>query len=92
MGEGLLAGGSVRHLALEDAVDPEPPSSAPGPFSDPDDEGAPGPPADGRVMHAGGPQYDGDEDDVNGVEGFVKVVAEEAEGRSHQDGKRCECL
>ena len=36
-------------------------------------------------MHAGEPQSEGDEEDVKGVEGFIVVVAEEAEGRRHQD-------
>ena len=32
-------------------------------------------------------QSDGDEEDVEGVEGFVEVVTEETEGGGHQDGE-----
>ena len=66
--ERLLAWGGVGHLSLENTVDPEPPNSAPSPFSNPNDESAPAPPTDGRMMHSSGEQGDGDEDDVNSVE------------------------
>ena len=91
-GESLLPRGGVRHLPFENAIDPEPPNSAPCPLSNPDDEGAPCPPTDRGVMHAGEPQSEGDEEDVKGVEGLIEVVAEEAEGRRHQDSEGDERL
>lgn len=90
--EGLLPRRGIRHLALKNAVYPEPPNGAPSPFGNPNDEGAPAPPSDGRMMHTGGVQGDRDEEDVKCIEGFIEVVAEEAERRGDQEGERDERL
>ena len=43
-------------------------------------------------MHPSGPQSDRDEEDVECVEGLIKVVSEETEGRGHQEGEGDERL
>ena len=88
----LLAGRGKWHLSLENTIDPDPPGSAPSALSSPDNKSAPAPPCVTGAMHACRSQCNRDEDDVDGVEGFVEVVPEEAEGGGHQNREGNKCL